>query len=148
MVPKYIIYKKIRKCRRNLFSQKLQILKWHHNHSQSPVLGLAGLYPTGSEISCFWYIKTRGRKIAIEHVFAILISTSWRFYQAHKKICNIHLKEIFLKKVSNINFNMLLKQVFYELQISKCYSAMHLFWSILVTITSLFTFSDCPFSSW
>ena len=92
MVPKYIIYKKIGKC-------------------QSSVLGLAGLYPTGSEISCFWYIKTRGRKIAIEHVFAILISTSWRFYQAHKKICNIHL-EIFLKKVSNINFNMLLKQVF------------------------------------
>ena len=28
--------------------------------------GLAVLYPTGSEISRFWYVKTRGRKIAIE----------------------------------------------------------------------------------
>ena len=31
--------------------------------------GLAVLYPIGSEISRFWYIKTRGRKIAIECYF-------------------------------------------------------------------------------
>ena len=97
MVQKYVVYRKIGKCSRNLFSRKLQALKWRHNHSQSPVFGLAGLHPTGNEISCFWYIKTRGRKIA-EHFFAILISTSWIFYQAHKKICNIHLKRFFLRK--------------------------------------------------
>ena len=53
---------------------------------QSPVFGLAVLYPTRSEISRFWYIKTRGRKIAIEFFFlAILISTLWRSYRAKKK---------------------------------------------------------------
>ena len=61
----------IRKCWRNLFFAKLGVLKWHHNRSQSPVFGLAVLYPTGSEIWRFWYIKTRGRKIAIEKFFAI-----------------------------------------------------------------------------
>ena len=50
---------KRRKCLRNLFSAKLEVLKWRHNHSQSPVFGLAVLYPTGSEISRFWFIKTR-----------------------------------------------------------------------------------------
>ena len=36
----------------------------------------------------FWYIKTWGRKIAIEKIcFAILISTLGRFNQANKKIC-------------------------------------------------------------
>ena len=65
-----------------------------HNRSQSPVFGLAVLYPTGSEIWRFWYIKTRGRKIAIEKFFfAILITTLGRFNQANKKICHIHLKE-------------------------------------------------------
>ena len=64
-----VFSKKIRKCRRNLFSAKLEVLKWRHNHSQSPAFGLAVLYPTGSEISCFWYIKTRGRKIDIECIF-------------------------------------------------------------------------------
>ena len=33
---------------------------------RSPVFGLAILYHTGSESSRFWYVKTRGRKIAIE----------------------------------------------------------------------------------
>ena len=59
---------------------------------QSPVFGLAVLYPTRSEISRFWYIKTRGRKIAIEFFFlAILISTLWRSYRAKKKkFCDLH----------------------------------------------------------
>ena len=43
------------------------------------------LYPTGSEILRFWYNKTRGRKIALECFFALLISTSWRFYRANKR---------------------------------------------------------------
>ena len=60
-----------------------------NNHSQSPVFGLVVLYPTGSEISRFWFIKTLGKeKIAIEYIFfAILTSTLWRFYWANKKIC-------------------------------------------------------------
>ena len=66
----------------NLFFVKLKVLKLRHNHSQSPVFGLAVLYLTGSEISRFWYIKTRGRKILF---FAFLISTFWRFYRANEK---------------------------------------------------------------
>ncbi len=50
-----------------------------------------GFVPTGSEIWRFWNIKTRGRKIAIEKFYAILISTLWRFNWANKKICqSIH----------------------------------------------------------
>ena len=87
MVQKCVVYKKIRKCRRNLFSAKLEVLKWRHNHSQSPVYGLAVLYPTGIEISRFWYIKTRGRKMAGYWIccFAILSSILWRFCRANKK---------------------------------------------------------------
>ena len=63
-------------------------LEMTSHHSQSPVFGLAVLYPTGSEISRFWYIKTRGnrRKIAIDFFYflAILVSTLWRFYRANK----------------------------------------------------------------
>ena len=50
MVHKRIVYKEIRKCRRNLFVAKLEVLKWRHIHSQSPGSGLAVLYPTGSKI--------------------------------------------------------------------------------------------------
>ena len=45
------------------------VLNWCHNRSQSPVFGVAVLYPTRSEIWHFWHIKTRGRKIAIEKIF-------------------------------------------------------------------------------
>ena len=69
MVKKCTVYKEIKKCQRNLFLAKL--LKWRHNHSQSPVFGLTVLNPTGSEIWCFWYIKTPARKIAIE-IFVLL----------------------------------------------------------------------------
>ena len=55
---------------------KLEVLKWRHNHSQSPVFGLAVLYPAGSEISRFWCIKKRGREIAIESIFFFLLYLS------------------------------------------------------------------------
>ena len=48
-----------------------ETLSPEHNHSQSPVFGLAVLYPTGSEIWRFWLIKREGRKIAIE-IFVLL----------------------------------------------------------------------------
>ena len=58
-----------RKWLRNLFFAKLPVLKWRHNHSQFPVFGPAVLYPTGSEISRFWYVKTRGKKITSNNLF-------------------------------------------------------------------------------
>ena len=64
----------------------------------SSIFGLMVLYPTGSEISCLQYIKTRGRKIAIRF-FAILISILWKFYLANKKkFVIIHLNIFFFKK--------------------------------------------------
>ena len=57
-----------------MFSAKLEVLKWHHNHFQSPVFGLGVLYPTGSEIWCFWFIKPQGREIAIEIYFLLFLS--------------------------------------------------------------------------
>ena len=45
-----------------------------------------GFEPTGSEIWRFWYIKTRGRKIAIKiFFFAVHISTLRRFNRAKKE---------------------------------------------------------------
>ena len=35
------------------------------------------LYPSGSEIWRFWYIETRGRKIAIEKKFLLYFSVHW-----------------------------------------------------------------------
>lgn len=46
-----------------------RILAKTSGHSKSTVFGLAVLYPNGSEISRFWYIKTRKRKIAITFFF-------------------------------------------------------------------------------
>ena len=42
-----------------------------------PCFCLAVLYPTGSEIWCFWYIKTRERKIAMENFFLLHLSAHW-----------------------------------------------------------------------
>ena len=76
----------ITKWPKNLFFAKPEVLKWRHNHSQCPVFCLAVLYPTGNEIWRFWYIKTRGRKIAIKNVFfAVHISTLRRFNRAKKE---------------------------------------------------------------
>ena len=69
--------KLIRKSQRNPFFARLGVLNWRHNCSQSPVFGLAVLYPTGSEIWCFWYIKTRERKIAMEKTFLLYLSVHW-----------------------------------------------------------------------
>ena len=78
MVQKCIVYKKIRKWLRNLFSAKLHVLKWHYNLI---IPSLCFRYPTGREISSFWYIKTRGRKIAIECFVCCTLSLGkWMFY--------------------------------------------------------------------
>ena len=92
-VQKCVVYKKIRKCWRNMFSVKLEVPKWCHKHSQFPVFELAVLYPTGSEISRFWYIKTRGRKLTIKYFFLLYLSVHCGdFIKQIKKICHIHFK--------------------------------------------------------
>ena len=80
-------YKKIRKCLRNLFSVKLEILKWHHNHSQSPVLVSQFCTPAEVKLHICGTSKHRDEKSIsnILYFFAILISTLWRFYRANKK---------------------------------------------------------------
>ena len=89
MVQKCIVYKKIRKCQRNLFSQKLQVLKWGHNHSQSPVLGLAVLYPTGSEIHVFGTLKDgEGKSLSFFLLFSSVHGGD--FIEQINKICHIH----------------------------------------------------------
>ena len=72
---------------------KLEVPKWRHNHSQCPAFGLAVLYPTGSEIWRFWYIKTRGKKITIKN-FSLLYKSVHRgdLIEQIKKICQIHFK--------------------------------------------------------
>ena len=46
----------------------------------------------------FWYIKTPAKKNAIKiFVFAILISTLWKFYRANKKNLSYTLKIILIK---------------------------------------------------
>ena len=93
MVQKCVVCEKIRKRRRNLFFARLGVLNWHYNRSQSPVFGLAVLYPTGSKIWCFWYIKTRERKIAMEKTFLLYLSVHWGdVIEQIKKICHIHFK--------------------------------------------------------
>ena len=71
------VYEKMRKRQRNLFFARLGALNWRHNCSQSSVFGLAVLYHTGSEIWCFWYIKTREREIAMEKTFLLYLSVHW-----------------------------------------------------------------------
>ena len=75
-----LFMKKIIKRRRNLFFfARLGVLNWRHNRSKSPVFGLAVLYRTGSEIWCFWYIKTPERKIAMgkKKFFLLYLSAHW-----------------------------------------------------------------------
>ena len=85
--------------RKSVFCDKLEVLEWCHNCSQSPVFGLVVLYLTGSEIWRFWYIKRWGRKITIENFFAILISKLGRFNRANKKICHVHFNQKRKKKL-------------------------------------------------
>ena len=58
---------------------------WSREIPQSPVFCLVILYPTGSEICRFWYIKTRERKIAIEKNFCLYLSVHWGDLIEHKK---------------------------------------------------------------
>ena len=94
----------MRKRRRNLFFARPGVLNWRHNRSQSPVFGLAVLYPTGSEIWCFWYIKTRERKIAMEKPFLLYLSVHWGdLIEQIKKICHIHFKYTRKKRCKDKN---------------------------------------------
>ena len=73
----FLIYiNDIQECSEKLFA-RLGVLNWRHNRSQSPVFGVAVLYPTGSKIWRFWHIKTRARKIAIEKFFLPHLSAHW-----------------------------------------------------------------------
>ena len=81
---------------------RLEVLKWRHNHTLSPLFDLAALYGTGSEIWRFWYIKTRRRKIAIENLSSLYISVHWGdLIEQIKKICHIHFNNSVLKLQHN-----------------------------------------------
>ena len=57
-----------------------------------------GFVPSGSEISRFWYIKTRGRKIAVEYIFCYTYQYIEEILSSKfKKICHIHLNVPLLK---------------------------------------------------
>ena len=85
---------------------------WHHNRSQSPVFGLVVLYPTGSEICYFWYIKTRERKIAMEKTFLLHLVAHWGdLIEQIKKICHIHFNSLFHQE-GVVAFNMLHRELF------------------------------------
>ena len=58
------------------------------------VFGLTVLYPTGSEISRFGHVKTRGRKFAIEHILLFLLVHCGDFIEQIKKVCHIHYKMV------------------------------------------------------
>ena len=70
MVQKCVVYKKIRKCQINLFSSKLQVLKWRHIHSQSLSFGVVVLQPTRSEISRFGTSKHGEGKSLLNRPYA------------------------------------------------------------------------------
>ena len=106
MVQYCVVYEKIRKRWRNLFFARLGVLNWRHNRSQSPVFGLAVKYPTGSEIWCFWYIKTRERKIVMEKTFLLYLSVHWRdLIEQIKKSCHIYtLTRTFVLSVTTLEW--------------------------------------------
>ena len=83
MVQKSVVYKGIRKCQRNLFLAKFEVLKWHHIHSQSPVFGLAVLY-LEVKFHAFGTSK-HGQGKSLSLFFAALISTLGRINRANKK---------------------------------------------------------------
>ena len=56
------------------------------------------LYPTGSEIWCFWYIKTRERKIAMEKTFLLYLSVHcWDLIEQIKKKSVINTLKVLVK---------------------------------------------------
>ena len=60
MVQMHVVFKKIRKCTRNDFKSFPASCFWSRGFV---------LYSIGSEISRFWYIKTLGKRTAIEIYF-------------------------------------------------------------------------------
>ena len=81
-----VVYKKIRKCWRNLFIVKLVVLKWYQIRSHSPVLGLVVLYPMEVKFHVFGTSKHReGKLLSLFFILAILISTLGRFSWANEK---------------------------------------------------------------
>ena len=79
----------------------MQVLKRRHNHPQSPVFGLAVLYLTGSGISCFWYIKTRGREVEIEYFFSYTYQCIVEILSSKlKKNCHIHFNKEYYPRPS------------------------------------------------
>ena len=81
---------------RCLEENKKMFLKWRHNHSQSPVFGLAVLYHNGSEIWLLVHQNT-WKENRYRIFFSILISTLRRFYQANANKC---VKQFFLQQVN------------------------------------------------
>ena len=94
------------------------------SHRSQSRVGLAVLYPIGSEIWRFWYIKTRGRKIAIEKFLLLYLSVHWgdfieqikksvlytlrrRFALIHKYIYFLLGRFFFSSKTSQANHNEL-----------------------------------------
>ena len=149
MIQQCVVYKKIRKYRRNLSFARLGVLKWRHNRSQSPVFGLPVLYPTGSEIWRFWYITTRGRKIAIEIFFSQkLISTLGRLNRANKKSMSYTLSpERYEEKLRTFNLGVSLGSLAQnKLFLSpQCSSSLRL-WIHLVWTCSQDSWTDRPSS--
>ena len=93
MVQKCVVYKKIRKCRRNLFSPKLKVLTDDITIILSLLsFGLALLYHTGGEISRSWYVKTRVKKIAIKISLLYLSAHCRDFIGEIKKACYTDFK--------------------------------------------------------
>ena len=84
----------IRKWLRNLFSAKVNVLKWHHNHSQSPLFGFTVLYPHWKwNITFLVHIHLNmGMKNCIKCFFCYTFSTLWRFYWENKKSVIYSLK--------------------------------------------------------
>ena len=78
---------------------------------------LAVLYPSGSEISRFWYSKTQGRKINVENIFCCTYQFIVEILCSKQKICPSHFK---LARVSRLRVSQLLFHVSNLLSINFC----------------------------
>ena len=70
------------------------------------IFGLTVLYLTGSEISRFWYIKTQGRKIAIEKFFLLYLSVHWGDLIEHIKKSFIYTLSFFYVVSQNCHWSI------------------------------------------
>ena len=87
MIQKCVVYKKIRKCPRHLFSAKLEVLKWRRNHTFPVLLFSVSRLCTPPEVKfdAFGTSKHGEGKSLSNNSFATLISTLGRFNRANKK---------------------------------------------------------------